>query len=291
MTGNWRPSLSADARGSRLLDKRLLVVTGKGGTGRSAVAASIALAAARRGRRVLALALDAPSGLARHLGAEIPGPIPRRHGDLHLGAVEAGAALDEYLRLRIKMPRLATVGRLFAAVVETVPGVRDTVLIGKAVYESTRSRWDLVVVDAPPTGQIQSLITAPATIAGLVPGGAVRDQARWLAGVLADHAHTGAVVVAIPEELPVLEAGEFIAAASGAVAPVAIVANRVLADLAEEPGLDGVAAEAAEHHRRLRRAQESHLDRLAPTHRLPMLFGMHTPAETSARIADLWGRS
>ncbi|HEX5630428.1 MAG TPA: ArsA-related P-loop ATPase [Acidimicrobiia bacterium] len=272
-----------------MLDRKLLVVTGKGGTGRSAVAASLALAAARRGRRVLALALDAPVGLARHLGAEVPGPIPRRHGDLHLGAVEAGAALDEYLRLRIKVPRLAAVGRLFAAVAETVPGVRDTVLVGKAVYESTRTRWDLVVVDAPPTGQIQSLITAPTTIAGLVPGGAVREQARWLAGLLADPTHTGAVVVATLEDLPVLEAGEFIAAASGAIHPVAIVANRVLTPVAGEPGLDGIAAEAAAHHHRLTQAQRPHLDRLAATHRLPMLFGMHTPAETAARLADHWG--
>lgn len=271
------------------LDRRLLVVTGKGGTGRSAVAASLALAAARRGRRVLALALDAPAGLARHLGAELPGPVPRRHGDLHLGAVEAGAALDEYLRLRVKVPRLAAVGRLFTAVVETVPGVRDTVLIGKAVYESSRTRWDLVVVDAPPTGQIQSLITAPTTIAGLVPGGAVREQARWLAGVLADPAHTGAVVVATPEDLPVLEAAEFITASSGAITAVAVVANRVLEQLAEDPGLEGPDAEAATHHRLLTRAQEPHLAALAPTHRLPMLFGMHTPAETAARIADHWG--
>jgi anion-transporting ArsA/GET3 family ATPase len=272
-----------------VLNRRLLVVTGKGGTGRSAIAASLALAAARRGRRVLALALDDARGLATHLGAEMPGTTPHRHGDLHIAGVEPGAALDEYLRLRVRVPRLGAVSRLFAAVVETVPGVRDTVVIGKAVYESSRSRWDLVVADAPPTGQVLSLLTAPATIAGLVPGGAVREQASWLAKMLADPEHTGAVVVATPEELPVLEAIDFSAASLAVISQVGVVANRVLPELPEVIGLTGVAEEADTHHRRLSGAQQPHLARLSPTSRIPMLFGMHTPAETAARIADVWG--
>jgi anion-transporting ArsA/GET3 family ATPase len=146
-----------------------------------------------------------------------------------------------------------------------------------------------VVADAPPTGQVLSLLTAPATIAALVPGGAVRDQARGLAGLLADPEHTAAVVVATPEELPVLEAIEFTAASAGAIHSPVVVANRVLADLPGGGTTTGAAGEAAAHHRALAAAQAPHLSRLAPTHRVPMLFGMHTPAETAARIADLWG--
>ena len=117
--------------------------------------------------------------------------------------------------------------RVFAAVVETVPGVRDTAMIGKIIFESTRPRWDLVVVDAPPTGQVSSFLEAPATIAGLVPGGAVRDQAAWMRSVLADPRHTGLVVVATPEELPVIEAKSFIedVIASRTAAVAASVAN------------------------------------------------------------------
>jgi anion-transporting ArsA/GET3 family ATPase len=274
-----------------VLDKRLLVVTGKGGTGRSAIAASLALAAGRRGRRVLALALDDAHGLAAHLGAEMPGTTPHRHGDVHIALVEPASALHEYLRLRVRVPRIGAVSRLFSAVVETVPGVRDTVVMGKAVYESSRPRWDLVVADAPPTGQVLSLLTAPATIAGLVPSGAVREQASWLAETLADPEHTGVVVVATPEELPVLEAIDFTAASATVIPGVAVVANRVLPELPEVAGLTGVAAEADLHHRLLAAAQQPHLARLSPTNRIPLLFGMHTPAETAARIADLWGAS
>jgi anion-transporting ArsA/GET3 family ATPase len=98
-----------------VLERRLLLVTGKGGTGKSAVAASLAIAAGRRGLRVLALAMDGGAGLARHLRADPPGPTPQRCGDVFIAAVDPGAALDQYLRLRIRVPRLAAVSRIFAA--------------------------------------------------------------------------------------------------------------------------------------------------------------------------------
>ncbi len=273
-----------------MLERRLLLVTGKGGTGRSVIAASLAIAAARRGQRVLALALDGADGLARHLGCEPPGATPRRHGDLHVAAVEPGSALDEYLRLRLRVPRIATATRLFAAVAETVPGVRDTIVIGKTVYESTRPRWDLVVADAPPLGQVQSLLAAPETIAGLVPTGAVREQAEWLGAHLSDPEHTGVVLVATAEELPVLEATAFLAS-SAAIPIAAVVANRILADDVIPTAGTGPESAAAAHHHALATAQQPHLQALQSTETIPMMFGMHTPVETAARIADLWGRS
>jgi len=276
-----------------VLERRLLLVTGKGGTGKSAVAASLAIAAGRRGLRVLALAMDDGAGLARHLRADSPGPLPRRCGDVSIALVDPGAALDQYLRLRIRVPRLAAVSRIFAAMAETVPGVRDTVMIGKVIYESTRSRWDLVVADAPPTGQVLSYLGAPATIAGLVPTGAVRDQAHWMAQTLKDPRHTAALVVATPEELPTIEAAGFVAdiARTGSITLAAVVANRVLpaADFGD-PGPDatGPGAAAARHHLALVAAQQQHLATLAPTRTIPHLFGVRTPGETAELIADLW---
>jgi anion-transporting ArsA/GET3 family ATPase len=276
-----------------VLERRLLLVTGKGGTGKSAVAASLAIAAGRRGLRVLALAMDGGAGLARHLRASPPGPLPQRCGDVSIALVDPGAALDQYLRLRVRVPRIAAVGRVFAAMADTVPGIRDTVMIGKVVFESTRSRWDLVVADAPPTGQVQSYLGAPATIAGLVPSGVVRDQASWMANTLADPVHSAAVVVATPEELPAAEAAGFVAdvARSGAIPLAAVVANRVLpaADFPPPaPGDTGPAAEAARLHLALVAEQGRHLEALAPTRTIPHLFGVHTPGETAERIADFW---
>ena len=278
-----------------MLNRRLLIVTGKGGTGKSAVAASLAVAGGRSGRRVLALAMDRGGGLARHLQAGALRAQPQRLGDVHAAIVDPAAALDEYLRMRIRVPRIAAVSRIFAAVVETVPGVRDTAMIGKVVFEATRSRWDLVVVDAPPIGQVSSFLNAPTTITRLVPGGAVRDQSEWMRSVIADAAHTGVVVVATPEDLPVLEARALTAdlATSGAVAIEAVVANKVLPDPGFEPSdvvntSEAAQRDAATLHLALTAQQTEHLRRLAAGHTIPFLFGMRTESETSERIADLW---
>lgn len=285
--GDASPSLGA------VLQRRLCVVTGKGGTGKSAVAASVAIAAGRQGMRVLALAMGSGAGLARHLGLPRIGHEPDAVGDVHAATVEPAAALDEYLRHRIRLPHLGAVARVFAAVVDTVPGVRDTVMIGKVVHESTLPAWDLVVVDAPPTGQVQSYLSAPSTIAGLVPGGAVREQAAWLRSLLENPDHTGVVIVATPEELPVIEAAAFRDEIATRVAVTAVVANKVLPEAgftapAAGGSPSGPAGDAARFHAALVEAQQPHLAALRPDRLVPFLFGMHTPDETAARIADVW---
>ncbi len=274
-----------------MLNRRLLIVTGKGGTGKSAVTASLAIAAGRSGKRVLALAMDRGNGLARHLRAGALQAMPQRLGDVHAAVVDPAAALDEYLRMRMRVPRLAAVSRIFAAVVETVPGVRDTAMMGKVVFESTRSRWDLVVVDAPPIGQVSSFLEAPTTITRLVPGGAVRDQSEWMRSVVADAAHTSAIVLATPEDLPVLEARMLAAdlAAKRTVAVEAVIANKVLpeADFAAVTTGDAT-AEAALLHLALTAQQQQHLQQLTADRTIPFLFGMRTESETAEQIADLW---
>lgn len=273
-------------------DRRLLLVTGKGGTGRSAVAAAVALDAARRGRRVLALALDAGIGLAAHLGLPPLTATPTAAGDIAAARVDPAAALDEYLRLRIALPGVTAASRVFAAVAETVPGVRDTVMLGKVVHEAARGPWDLVVADGPPTGQVTSYLRAPETIAGLVPSGTVRSQADWMAATL--RAIGGLVVVATPEELPVMEARELLAEVADGVIPVAaVVANRVVEDVgvtaaAAAAERDLVRRAAARHDLAIRDRQAGHLDTLGPDRRLPLLFGVHRPAEVASRLAASW---
>lgn len=216
---------------------------------------------------------------------------PQRLGDVHAAIVDPAAALDEYLRMRMRVPRLAAVSRIFAAVVETVPGVRDTAMMGKVVFESTRSRWDLVVVDAPPIGQVSSFLEAPTTISRLVPGGTVREQSEWMRSVVADPVHTGAIVLATPEDLPVLEARTLAAevAANGTIAIQALVANKVLpeADFAATTTGDPT-GDAASLHLALAAQQHEHLHQLAADHAIPFLFGMRTESETAERLADFW---
>lgn len=269
------------------------MVTGKGGTGRSAIAAALAIAGGRHGRRVLALAVDSGVGLAHHLGCEGLGSEPQRVGHVAAARVDPARALDQYLRLRTRLPAAGSAARMFSALADAVPGVRDTLVLGKIVYEATRPHWDLVVVDADPTGRILSRLRAGSTVRGLVSRGPVREEAEWLDRVLADPRHTAAVLVATPEDLPVSEAREFRDAidAEPSIAIGEVVANRVLPDpdftASQARATKGAAGAAATLHLRLHRAQQAPLRALRAHRHLPLLFGLHTPAEVAQSLADL----
>jgi anion-transporting ArsA/GET3 family ATPase len=279
-----------------MLERRLLIVTGKGGVGRSALSAAAALHAAKHGRRVLAIAMTDPVGLGAHLRVPTLGPdvVVVRPG-LNALAVDPAAALDEYLRLRLKVPRFGPATRAFRVLAETVPGIRDTVVMGKILYEAGRDKWDLVVADAPPTGQVMSYLRAPATIESLVPSGRVKEQSAWMRNTLADPGLTGLMIAATPEELPVAEAVETLSTltAEGLVGVAGVVANRVLPPLAI--AADRIALEpagprraAAALHLEVETAQRTHLARLRPDITFPLLFGLRTPGEVASQLSELW---
>jgi anion-transporting ArsA/GET3 family ATPase len=279
-----------------VLDRRLIVVTGKGGAGRSALAAALSIRAAREGRRVLAVAMTDGRGLAVHLGVESLSYTAREvRPGLEALAVDPPAALDEYVRLQLHVPHLGPVGRAFRVLADTVPGIRDTVVLGKAIFEAARGGWDLVVADGPPIGQVASYLRAPGTIEQLVPAGRVERQASWMRDLLEDPAQAGLVMVTLAEELPVTETLEALGAIEAErLVPIAqVVANRVLPELgvaaeviAAAPA--GPRREAALLHADLRSSQREWLGRLPPATILPYLFGVFTPAEVAARLADLW---
>ncbi len=281
-----------------LLNRRVVMVSGKGGTGKSALAAALAIRAAREGRRVLAAAMAGGQGLAAHFGIAELAPEPREVGrGIDAMAIERAAALDEYLRLQLRVPRAAPL-RPFArgldVFAEAVPGIRDVITVGKLLYDASNGPWDLIVADAPPTGQLLSYLRAPATIATLAPSGRVLQQAEWMAGLLADPAFASLVLVTLPEELSVTETQEAVAGlgAEPLVDLYDIVANRVLppppdADPEELP--PGPHRDAALLHAGRHAGQSDWLAELPPGPRLPYLFGLLTPGEVSARLADEWG--
>ncbi len=229
------------------LDRPLTIVTGKGGVGRSAVAAALATGSASSGSRILALSMGDAGGLATHFASDGLGIAPTQVDDgIWAAGVEPAAALDEYVGLKIGPAPLRLAGRVFGAVAQTVPGIRDVVIMGKCLYEAGSDRWDHVVVDAAPTGQIESLLGAPSTIGELVGRGPIHDQARDLEADLADPDITSLVAVAVPTELALAEASEFAAASEemGLAAPVRIIHNRVIT----EPGFDTPPGEPGPSH-------------------------------------------
>jgi anion-transporting ArsA/GET3 family ATPase len=275
-----------------MLDKRLLIVSGKGGVGKSAVTAGLALLAQRRGQRVLAMEMGSPGGLSAHFGTGALAFQPREvRPGLHAMQMVRPDALLEYLSIQLNIKGVYGFGpfaRAFDALATTAPGIREIITIGKAIWEVKEDRWDIVIADAPPTGQIGSYVRAPLTIAELVPGGKVRAQADMMRDMLADEETTEMVLVTIPEELPTTETLETLEwlESEKVVATPKLIANRILEELRDRSTPPGPLGEAAQLHRALWSEQQEWLERLPPEYKLPYLFGVFTPGEVAARICD-----
>ena len=275
-----------------MLDKRLVVVTGKGGVGKSAVASGLALMAQRHGLRILAVEMEAGGGLSAHLGTgELTFEPREARPGLHAMKMVRSDALLEYLSLQLRLPGMGRFGpfaRAFDALATAAPAVREIVTIGKILWEVRADRWDLVVVDAPPTGQIASYLRAPASISELVTTGRIRSQAEWMANTLADPDLTRLAVVTLPEELPTTETLETIdwVESAGVVGPPLVIANRVLEEVSVTTTPQGVVGDMVNLHRSLTTEQKRWLEKLPPDMTLPYLFGLFTPGEVAAHISD-----
>jgi len=307
------------ADGGGLLDRRMLFVTGKGGVGKTSVAAALADLAARAGKRTLVCEMDAKGALAATFDTKPLAFEPRALDPrLYAMAMNTEDSLKEYLRLFVKLPfvgRIGPLARTFDFVADAAPGVKEILAVGKLAYEVRERHYDLVVVDAEASGHIVAQIAAPRVIRDLVKVGMVRDQTRWMTAILEDPQRTGLVIVTTPEEMPVAETIDLIARldAETGVAPSAIVANRVLPGTADArraglverltaveevlvdvagPGVRQV-LEAATVTEARRRVGESHLDRLRaeipddlPVLAVPELFTRSTGRRVVSLIAE-----
>lgn len=235
-----------------LLDRKLVFFSGKGGVGKTSVAAAFALLAAQRGKRVLVCEVDAKGSLADVFEADPITWAPRELAPgLFAMAMNTEESLKEYLSMQLKIPLLARIGplaRSFDFVATAAPGVKEILTVGKLCFEVRQQTYDLVVVDAPATGHIVSQLAAPQAINELVKVGLVRDQTDWMIDMLGDPAMTAAVLVAAPEEMPVTETLELSARiiTETTVDLAAVVVNKVLPELfgrGEEAIFDTLCAE------------------------------------------------
>ena len=136
-----------------LLDRKLVFVTGKGGTGKTTVASALALLAASRGKKVLICEIDAKGELAGYFEAP---PMAFKEKEVQPGlfamTMDTEASMREYLKLQLRIPivgRIGPVAKAFDFLSTAAPGVREILTVGKLCWEVRDGDWDLVVVDAP----------------------------------------------------------------------------------------------------------------------------------------------
>lgn len=271
-----------------VLDKRLVFVTGKGGVGKTAVAAALGMVAAAHGRRTIVAEVAQRDDVHRALaGGENGGWREARLGErLYALSVDPQRAMEEYLGDQLAGPlaEILAGSRVFGYLAAATPGMRELLTVGKLWELAQDERrtpgaepYDLVVVDAPATGHGLALLDAPRTFGDVAAAGPIARQARQIAATLEDRATTGVVAVATPEEMPVNEI-EHLRAELGERLDL-VVANAIRPDrftAAEARTLERLAGGhpaarvAVAAHARAR-AQEEQLDRLHADVHLPFV--------------------
>jgi len=282
-----------------LESRALVVVTGKGGVGKTAVAAAIAHLLAGRGRRVLLLEADPRESLHRLLG------VPPSGGDL----VDAGpriallnisprAILDDVVRDKLKigaLSRRVLASPIYEHFVEGAPGLKEMMLLGHALLVTEGEadhEADVVVLDAPASGHGLSLLAAPLLVAEVIGAGPLGTMAARIARHVADPARCGVVLTALAEEMPVIETLETIDALGERVGrpPELVAVNAVVPPLPRQAARVG--GEAVHLWQVRRAAADAALDQLrrrwkGPTVLLPLLAQAFGPEMVTALAAAL----
>jgi len=199
-----------------VLDKRLVYVTGKGGVGKTTVAAALGLAAARAGKRTVICEVAEQERITHAFGHEAAGFNETEvAANLHAFSIDPEKAQEEWLRHQLRSSALAGLlgqSRIFQYLTAAAPGLAEVVTMGK-IWELAQLQrrtakaapYDLVIVDAPTTGHGLALLRAPRTFAEIARVGPIRHHAERFHAFTADSSLTGVVAVALAEEMPVNE--------------------------------------------------------------------------------------
>jgi anion-transporting ArsA/GET3 family ATPase len=199
-----------------MLEKRLLFVTGKGGVGKSTVAASLGLAAAERGKRTIVCEIGSQEHTSRLFNrAEVGFHEVQLEDNLWTISIDPDESMREYVLLQLKVRAMRDLlfrSRVFTYLTAATPGLKELVTIGK-IWELSQldrkvrkgRKYDLVIVDAPATGHGIGFLQTPRTFANIARVGPIHAQAQELDRFITDHASTGVAIVSLPEETPVNE--------------------------------------------------------------------------------------
>jgi anion-transporting ArsA/GET3 family ATPase len=200
-----------------VLDKQFVIIGGKGGVGRTTVAAALALAASRRGKRVLVAQTKSKERLSSLFGVPPIGPtLARLHDNLWAVNMTPQAALLEYGAMVLHsefIARQVLENKVSRAFLHAIPGLDDYSMLGKAWWHTTemqdgRRRWDMVILDGPATGHLVTMLQIPRAILAAVPEGPLTRPAQAAVDLMQDPARTVMAIVTLAEDLPSNEAIE-----------------------------------------------------------------------------------
>jgi anion-transporting ArsA/GET3 family ATPase len=193
-----------------MLDRRLLIVSGKGGVGKTTVSAALGIVAGRHGLRVLLAEVEGKGALAALFGSRelTTTPIELRPGIFGM-TISPEDALTEYFDVQFHLKRLArpiSTSQLAYYVTHAAPGLRDILMLGKVWYSSTRKReFDITVLDAHAAGHVLTMLRSPDSLTKAIPIGPLSGHAQKVADWLRDPRQVSVNLVTLAEEMPVNE--------------------------------------------------------------------------------------
>jgi anion-transporting ArsA/GET3 family ATPase len=292
---------------SGLLDRRLLLVTGKGGVGKSTVAASLALRLSAAGLRTLLCEVNAGGRLGRTLGHPKVGPeVTLVEPNLSMVDLQPDAAMREYVLQKIRLERVYRAvfeNRMVRYFLRFIPSLAETVMLGKMLWHLRQwpdapGGFDRIVVDLPATGHALTLLGVPRGLLSALPSGPMSSEARWMHELLVDPGTTSAVLVSLPEELPVNETLDLAQALRSelSIRVGAVVLNQAVpsrfgsTDRAALTGRPGLSALVEAYEEDAHRTEEA-LERLrgvnAPLIQLPRLVTPEVGRDELATLGEV----
>ncbi len=233
---------------SERFERRVQVVGGKGGVGRTAISCALALRAARIGKRTLLLEVDAPDSAAAYLGVAPAVDEPREVvNNLWLCRMTPVGAMREYALMVLKFKALYNLvfeNRMVKYLLRSIPSLGEFTMLGKTWFHTTETisggapKYEQIIVDAPATGHAITYLSVARTVAEIAPKGIMKNAAERMAQMVEDPDQTCLHVVALPEEMPVNEGVDLLGVARRRLkmAPGVAIMNRMLPSLAGPDG-------------------------------------------------------